>query len=115
MSYMRSMLPKYQQLVLELRHQIASGQLAGGARPPTQEFKAPKQRGEGAGVSPHPDPSLPHRLPPPPPPADLPRQSVHDLLTSSAELPPVRAVIEIDAKCLSSADARLLDVAPATP
>lgn len=47
--------------------------------------------------------------------ADLTRRPVRDILAASAVAPPVRAVIEVEARQLGAADAQRLGVVPGTP
>lgn len=47
--------------------------------------------------------------------ADLTRRSVHDILAETAELPPMRAVIELEARALSETEAHWLQAAPGSP
>jgi GntR family transcriptional regulator len=58
---------------------------------------------------------LPHDLCPQLTFIDLTRQSVHDILSGSAELPPMRALIEIEARHLDPTEAAFLETAPSTP
>ena len=47
--------------------------------------------------------------------ADLTRRSVHDLLAEGAELPPMRAVVEIEGRALSESEAQWLEMSPGAP